>query len=49
MGSDPHRFRRLPAPIRLEDTVAEHDTRPVPDPEAGRDTGRDFLLRYCLP
>jgi hypothetical protein len=25
----------LPDPIALEDTVAEVDTRPVPDPERG--------------
>lgn len=42
------RFDRLPEPIRLEDTVEETDTRPVPDPEAGRDTDRDFLIRYGL-
>ena len=42
------RFSRLPAPIRLEDTVEETDTRPVPDPESGRDTDRDFLIRYGL-
>ena len=40
------RFSRLPAPIRLEDTVEAVDTRPVPDPEAGRNTDRDFLIRY---
>jgi hypothetical protein len=42
------RFRRLPEPVRLEDTVAEVDVRPVPDPEAGRNTDRDFLIRYGL-
>ena len=45
---DPKRFTRLPAPVRLEDTVEESDARPVPDPEAGRDTDRDFLFRYGL-
>jgi hypothetical protein len=40
------RFARLPKPVRLEDTVEETDTRPVPDPEGGRDTDRDFLIRY---
>ncbi len=43
------RFSCLPAPTRLEDTIAHHDVRPVPDPEAGRDTERDFLLRHALP
>ena len=40
------RFARLPEPVRLEDTVETHDPAPVPDPESGRDTDRDFLLRY---
>lgn len=40
------RFSRLPADVRLEDTVAIQPTRPAPDPEAGRDTDRDFLFRY---
>ena len=26
--------------------VEEVDTRAVPDPEGGRDTDRDFLIRY---
>ena len=42
------RFSRLPDPIRIEDTVEESDTRPVPDPEAGRNTDRDFLIRYGI-
>jgi hypothetical protein len=46
MGSD--RFKELPKPIRLEDTVAEVDTRPVPDPDGGRNPGTDFLIRYAL-
>ena len=40
------RFSRLPDLIRLEDMVEETDTRPVPDPEAGRNTDQDFLIRY---
>jgi hypothetical protein len=40
------RFSRLPEPIRLENTVEETDMRVVPDPEGGRDTDRDFLIRY---
>ena len=45
---DDGRFSRLPEPVRLEDTVAETDTRPVPDPEGGRNTDRDFLVRYGI-
>lgn len=48
--ADGHRprteFRRLPEPVRPEDTVTSQDTAALPDPEAGRDTDRDFLLRY---
>jgi len=40
------RFSKLPEPVRLEDTVTSQDTDPVPDPERGRDTNRDFLVRY---
>jgi hypothetical protein len=39
-------FKVLPEPIRLEDTIASVEVRDAPDPEAGRDTERDFLLRY---
>jgi hypothetical protein len=44
--TETRRFSRLPDPIRLEDTVEVADTRPVPDPEAGRNTDQDFLIRY---
>ena len=40
------RFKRLPEPVNLDDTVTTQDTTPAPDPESGRDTDRDFLLRY---
>jgi hypothetical protein len=43
-----NRFRKLPARIRLEDTVTTCDVEPVPDPERGHDTDRDFLIRYGL-
>jgi hypothetical protein len=46
--TESQRFSRLPSPVCLEDTVAEVDVRPVPDPEGGRDTDRDFLIRYGL-
>ena len=46
MASD--RFRELPKPIRLEDTIAELDTRPVPDPDGGRNPNTDFVIRYGL-
>lgn len=46
--NDMGRFDRLPESVPLEDTVAESDTREVPDPEGGRDTDRDWLLRYGI-
>ena len=48
MTSDSDRFKQLPKPVRLEDTVTTSDTDPVPDPDGGRDTERDFLIRYGL-
>jgi len=42
------RFSKLPTRIRLEDTVTTCDVDPVPDPEGGRDTDREFLIRYGL-
>ena len=46
--ADEGRFPRLPEPIRLEDTVEVTDTRDAPDPEGGRNTDRDFLIRYGI-
>jgi hypothetical protein len=40
-------YRRLPEPIRVEDTVAIHDADPPPDPTGGRDPETDFMLRYA--
>lgn len=40
------RFRTLPLGVALESTIEVTDTSPVPDPEAGRNTDHDFLLRY---
>lgn len=44
----PGRFSSLPKRVPIEDTVEAVDVRHVPDPEAGRDTDRDFLIRYGL-
>lgn len=40
------RFGRLPDRVRPEDTVETKDTRTARDPEDGRDTDRDFMIRY---
>jgi hypothetical protein len=45
-ATDSQRFKRLPERVRLEDTVASQDTRIARDPEGGRDTDRDFMLRH---
>ena len=42
------RFARLPVSTRPEDMVEVVETREVPDPEGGRDTDRDFLIRYGM-
>ena len=42
------RFKQLPKPIRLEDTVESKDVRPVPDPDCGRNPDTDFLIRYGM-
>lgn len=41
-------YRHLPEPVRLEDTVAEVDTRPVPDPDGGINPESLFAVRYGL-
>jgi len=41
------RYRPLPPPVRLEDTVEVKETDPAPDPAGGRDPERDFMLRYA--
>ena len=40
-------YRKLPDPVSYDDMVATHDADPVPDPQAERDTERDFMLRYA--
>lgn len=38
-------YARLPDPVRWEDTIAEVDARPVPDPEGGINPDTAFVLR----
>jgi hypothetical protein len=40
------RYRHLPEPIDLDATIASQETDPAPDPEGGRNTEHDFMLRY---
>ena len=44
--SGAQRFKQLPEPVRLEDTVESQETQAARDPESGRDTDRDFMIRY---
>ena len=41
----PGKYQQLPPPVRVEDTVTSHETDPARDPEGGRDTDREFMLR----
>ena len=38
-------YRTLPPQVRLEDVVAEVETRPVPDPEGGTNPETMFVIR----
>ena len=38
-------YRNLPPQVRLEDTVAEVDVRPVPDPDGGTNPETMFVIR----
>jgi hypothetical protein len=39
-------YTQLPEPVKLADTVAEVDARPVPDIEAGQNTDQRIALQY---
>jgi hypothetical protein len=43
---DPERFKHLPEPVDPRDMIASQETEPAPDPEGGRNTDTDFMLRY---
>jgi hypothetical protein len=45
-AQDPERFKHLPEPINPKDLITGQETEPPPDPEGGRNTDTDFLLRY---
>ena len=40
-----NRWAALPEPIRIADTITSQETVPARDPEMGRDTETEFLLR----
>ena len=37
-------FDTLPEPVRLDETIAEHDPDDAPDPHAGRNVATDEAL-----
>lgn len=47
--SDPHRFKRLPEHVDIRRTRASQPASPARDPEGGRDTDREFIIRYGDP
>jgi hypothetical protein len=38
-------FTQLPEPVRIADTVTTQEVDPAPDPQGGRDTETEFVLR----
>lgn len=40
------RFKHLPERISPDEMVETSDTHVARDPEGGRDTDRDFMIRY---
>lgn len=44
---DANRFKRLPKRIPVDDMVETTDSHVARDPEGGRDTDRDFMIRYA--
>jgi hypothetical protein len=46
-AADPDRFKRLPEPIRLEDTVETHDVEPLRAEKSIDEIERAQMLRYA--
>ena len=44
---DADRFKKLPEPIRLEDTVETHDVEPLPAEKSPDDIEHAQMLRYA--
>ena len=38
-------FTHLPEPVRIADTATTQEVDPAPDPQGGRDTETEFVLR----
>lgn len=44
---DKRRFTKLPEPVDPSTLITSKESTPVQDPERGRDTDRDAMLRYA--
>lgn len=44
--SSSSKYKTLPPPVKLEDTVLTVDPEPVLDPELGHNTETEFMFRY---
>lgn len=44
--ADTGRFKHLPERVKPEDMTTAQPATAAADPEGGRDTERDFMLRY---
>jgi hypothetical protein len=40
-------YTRLPESIDVSATVASQETAPPPDPESGKNTDTEFMIRYA--
>jgi hypothetical protein len=47
--NDRQSYQQLPRRIKPTETVTSHLASPARDPEGGRDTNRDFVIRYGDP
>jgi hypothetical protein len=45
--ADRRRFDKLPEPVDPSTIITSKESAPVQDPERGRDTDRDAMLRYA--
>lgn len=46
-ASDKRRFAKLPEPVDPATLITSKESSPVQDPDRGRDTDRDAMLRYA--
>ncbi len=49
LSHDQKRFKRLPARVNRRDLRTSQPATPPRDPDGGRDTDRDFVIRYGDP